>query len=86
MVNRDPRIHLQEENQIDLGGEDYKDQSRIHYFVLIIRNVHVEDRGGFAISLHFVHNCLNVALQIHVSDQYCSDEVANWIPEGGRPA
>lgn len=47
MVTRDPRISLQEESQIDIGGEDLQEQNRIRYFVLIIRNVQVEDRGGY---------------------------------------
>ena len=47
MVTRDPRITLQEESQIDIGGEDFQEHNRIRYFVLIIRNVQVEDRGGF---------------------------------------
>lgn len=49
MVTRDTRISLQEESQIDIGGEDFQDHSRVRYFVLIIRNVQVEDRGGFVL-------------------------------------
>ncbi len=50
MVTRDPRISLQEESQMDIGngGADdaAQEANRIRYFVLIIRNVQVEDRGG----------------------------------------
>lgn len=47
MVTRDPRISLQEESQIDLGGgDDFREHNRIRYFVLNIRNVQFTDRGG----------------------------------------
>lgn len=46
MVTRDPRIMLQEESQMDIDDEQH-DHNRVRYFVLIIRNVQVEDRGGF---------------------------------------
>jgi len=45
MVTRDLRISLQEESQIDID-QDLHDQSRIRYFVLIIRDIQFEDRGG----------------------------------------
>ena len=37
---------LQEESQMDIDDEQH-DHNRVRYFVLIIRNVQVEDRGGF---------------------------------------
>ena len=52
MVTRDLRISLQEESQIDIV-DDFHDHSRVRYFVLIIRDIQVEDRGGFVLCLNF---------------------------------
>ena len=75
------------------GGADdaAQEANRIRYFVLIIRNVQVEDRGGCVNLIRFVirandKKILSFCCQVHVPDQPQSDEGAGGPPASGRPA
>ncbi|XP_017494254.1 PREDICTED: limbic system-associated membrane protein-like, partial [Rhagoletis zephyria] len=91
MVTRDPRISLQEESQMDIGngGADdaAQEANRIRYFVLIIRNVQVEDRGGYMCQINLNPmkaqvGHLRVVVPPDIIDEESSDDVT--IVEGAN--
>ncbi|KAI2808358.1 hypothetical protein BLOT_006300, partial [Blomia tropicalis] len=79
MVTRDPRIMLQEESQMDIDDEQH-DHNRVRYFVLIIRNVQVEDRGGYMCQINTVPmrsqiGFLRVVVPPDIIDEESSNDV-----------
>ena len=94
MVTRDPRITLQEENQIDIGGgeiggsgDQHSEPNRIRHFVLVIRNVQVEDRGGYMCQVNTVPmrsqiGYMRVVVPPDIIDQESSNDVT--VVEGAN--